>query len=106
VFAITSRHLTAVVGVLLGLGAFVVACQALTAVLVNWRGEVAGLLTGAVLLAVVAAAAFSAVLRPDAEVQQEAHEVKAAAAHMLAGLPGNAIAALIRKHLTVVLVPR
>jgi hypothetical protein len=104
VSAITSRILTAVAGVLLGLGAVVLACQALTAALVSWLGLIGGLLTGAVVLAALGALAFWAVLRRDPEVEEEVEEVKSAAADMLAGLPGDAIMALIRKHPTVVLV--
>ena len=49
--AIKLRVFTAVAGVLLGLGAFALACQALIVALVNWLGPVGGLAAAAGLLA-------------------------------------------------------
>lgn len=88
----------------MGLGAFVLACQALLVALVNWLGPVAGLAAAAGVLAVLSFLALWAVSRPSEEVQEETEEVKTAAASMLAGLPGDAAMALIRKHPTAVVL--
>lgn len=102
--AIKLRIFTAVAGVIMGLGAFALACQALIVALVNWLGPVGGLAAGAGLLAVLSVLAFWAVSRPSEEVEEETEEVKTAAADMLAGLPGDAVMTLIRKHPTAVVL--
>ncbi len=102
--AITFRVFAAIAGVLLGLGAFVLACQALTVALTDWLGTAGGLMAAAGILLALAVIAFWIVSRPSAEVAAETEEAKSAAVDMLADLPGDAIMSLIRKHpVTVVL---
>ncbi len=96
--AITVRVFAVIAGVLLGLGGFILACQALMLALVNWLGPVGGLAAAAAILGLLAFAAFWFVRSPSKEVAEETEEAKAVAGDMLAGLPGEALAALIRKH--------
>ncbi len=101
--AITFRVLAAIAGALMGLGAFVLACQALTIALIDRLGTVGGLSAAAATLLALAVIAFWFVSRPSAEVAAETEEAKSAAAGMIAGLPMDAAMSAIRKH-PVVLV--
>ena len=96
--AITSRVFAAIAGALLGLGAFVLACQALTLALIDRLGTVGGLSAAAATLLALAVIAFWLVSRPSAEVAAETEEAKSAAAGMIAGLPMDAAMSAIRKH--------
>ena len=96
--AITFRVFGAVAGALLGLGAFVLACQALTLALIDRLGTVGGLSAAAATLLALAVIAFWFVSRPSAEVAAETEEAKSAAAGMIAGLPMDAVMSAIRKH--------
>jgi hypothetical protein len=98
VSAITFRVFGAVAGALLGLGAFVLACQALTLALIDRLGTVGGLSAAAATLLALAVIAFWFVSRPSAEVAAETEEAKSAAAGMIAGLPMDAVMSAIRKH--------
>jgi hypothetical protein len=82
----------------LGLGAFVLACQALTIALIDRLGTVGGLSAAAATLLALAVIAFWFVSRPSAEVAAETEEAKSAAAGMIAGLPMDAAMSAIRKH--------
>lgn len=96
--AITFRVFVAIAGVLTGLGAFVLACQALTLALVNGLGPVSGLMVSAAILASIASLAFWFVRRPSPQVEAETEDAKSAAADVITGLPAEALSALVRKH--------
>ncbi len=102
--AIKFRVFAAIAGAVMGLGAFVLACQALTTAMINWLGPTGGLTASAGILAVLALAAFVIVSRPIPEMDEEMDEAKSAAADMFAGIPGEAVLSLVRKHpITVVM---
>lgn len=96
--AITVRVFAVTAGVLLGLGGFILACQALTLFMISLLGPVGGLAAAGGTLILLAALAFWCVRLPSQEVAKEAEEVKSAAGDMLAGLPVEALTSLIRKH--------
>lgn len=96
--AITFRVFAAIAGALLGLGAFGLACQALTLALIDRLGTVGGLGAAAATLLTLAIIAFWFVPRPSAEVAAETEEAKSAAAGMIAVLPMDAAMSAIRKH--------
>ncbi len=96
--AIRFRVFAAIAGALLGLGAFVLVCQALTVVMIAWLGTVGGLMAAAAILALFAFIAFWVVSRPNPEMAEELDDAKSAATDMLAGIPGDALLSLIRNH--------
>lgn len=96
--AITVKVVAAIAGALLGLGAFWLACNALTHALTGWLGTIGGLAAASALLAAFAFLAFWILFRRSEEVATETEEAKTAAADMLAGLPGEAVMSIIRKH--------
>ena len=96
--ATTFRVFVAIAGALLGLGALVLACQALTLALIDRLGTVGGLSAAAAALLALAIIAFWFVTRPGAEVAGETQEAKPAAAGIIAGLPLGAAMSAVRKH--------